>query len=967
MAGFMAGLAEGVKQGLDRLERQEAREQELAFKKAQAASAKRRFELQHELDKKKHLFEQKKYALEEFKRQKERRNTGMLELIKSGLVDPDLRYDFKVDPDATGDTDYTEERTMVRPDVQKTLDYFGLPADYARAKFEKEQIARSGTNLKILIDGVKNGEIHANDAFLENNPKVLEYFKRIGVAPTPEAFKKYSNNKVLQFSQTSILDKNKNNLGHTYRGLFNQAVLNKIPELTYLNIPPIMEDKKEIPFNDQAIQDIDNNPELPARLYMVINGALSNAAQKGEDHLDNVKNTLRQSKKLMSHLRQTRKYFKENPYIGSVGGDRQPLGIKYLSIAKDLNNFLDEKPDASSASSQVSEEPAQQQPKKPVAVSESRSSLEKVLFDGVTKTAYETIEPQFGSSSIGEFSKHPRYVNALAYAKFSDWGNDPLTSPQKRKLQQLGMNPDDIQRFSDPDVLMNEISDNFLEYAIAENLTDKQIQTIAPSLVSLNWLYYDKDDNTKWRSPMKEGAYAGDKQRPRKLLEEISNVRKAQDNVQDLLVLLNTNAELVANLKKEGNHRFVRQITQKVSTGTVFLQKAAAEFETLGKYLFGDNEEDIGFVGKDLEDIEIKDANGRVIGSVQKQLQIKMNQHLKDNKNTFINKEQKDLYARIQLQKVRLAYQLAGAFQGGGSGSRTISDQDFSIIMEAVWANNDADVASKLNELNHSLSRQLTKKQLQYKLEGNKSRLTENISDRVDKFSRIFYAKFREAVDDGRMAIQERSSSNLNTHISRKTIELPNGKIFSTLELDSRLANFDKKYIPLLQQRTDEALTQAKNIPDKELNALESGIRNYYQFRLRVYDQVFTMGKAYDAMVLKNRKFSPKHEENFGLITKLREEDIPHNERVETYYKLLEKNPELLKPLSQDKDAIVSYNQQEQEERFEKVLKTVAFIDFLRNLKGKQPFSKENIDTSNSSFEFDVTIENFANRIGVQF
>ena len=49
---------------------------------------------------------------------------------------------------------------------------------------------------------------------------------------------------------------------------------------------------------------------------------------------------------------------------------------------------------------------------------------------------------------------------------------------------------------------------------------------------------------------MSEGAYANDKQRPRKLLEEISSVEKAQDNVQDLLFLLDTNAELVAIFKK---------------------------------------------------------------------------------------------------------------------------------------------------------------------------------------------------------------------------------------------------------------------------------------------------------------------------------------------------------------------------------------------------------------------------------
>lgn len=47
-------------------------------------------------------------------------------------------------------------------------------------------------------------------------------------------------------------------------------------------------------------------------------------------------------------------------------------------------------------------------------------------------------------------------------------------------------------------------------------------------------------------------------------------------------------------------------------------------------------------------------------------------------------KEAYQLKARIEFSKVQLAYQLAGLFQGGGSGSRTISDADYAIIMKAL-------------------------------------------------------------------------------------------------------------------------------------------------------------------------------------------------------------------------------------------------------------------------------------------
>ena len=68
-----------------------------------------------------------------------------------------------------------------------------------------------------------------------------------------------------------------------------------------------------------------------------------------------------------------------------------------------------------------------------------------------------------------------------------------------------------------------------------------------------------------------------------------------------------------------------------------------------------------------------------------------------------MNKKHLAIYSKIQLQKVKLAYTLAGVFQGGSSGSRTISDQDFKIIMDALWSPNETRVKANLRELQHSL------------------------------------------------------------------------------------------------------------------------------------------------------------------------------------------------------------------------------------------------------------------------
>ena len=64
MAGFMAGLAEGYHRARDRMSAEEARKEELAYKRAKDKAAEERFKLTHGENIKQTEFARKKWLLE---------------------------------------------------------------------------------------------------------------------------------------------------------------------------------------------------------------------------------------------------------------------------------------------------------------------------------------------------------------------------------------------------------------------------------------------------------------------------------------------------------------------------------------------------------------------------------------------------------------------------------------------------------------------------------------------------------------------------------------------------------------------------------------------------------------------------------------------------------------------------------------------------------------------------------------
>ena len=140
---------------------------------------------------------------------------------------------------------------------------------------------------------------------------------------------------------------------------------------------------------------------------------------------------------------------------------------------------------------------------------------------------------------------------------------------------------------------------------------------------------------------------------------------------------------------QRGQRKLTNQVTQRVTGWTSGFDTFLQEFDSAVDFIWGDSDtsQDLR-KNENFENYTIVNSFGTRVGSFSDEIKTRMEEREK-SAYTFMDQEQKSIYAKLQLQKVRLAYQLAGVFQGGGSGSRTISDQDFKIILDALWGNNE--------------------------------------------------------------------------------------------------------------------------------------------------------------------------------------------------------------------------------------------------------------------------------------
>lgn len=165
-----------------------------------------------------------------------------------------------------------------------------------------------------------------------------------------------------------------------------------------------------------------------------------------------------------------------------------------------------------------------------------------------------------------------------------------------------------------------------------------------------------------------------------------------------------------------------------------------------------------------------------------------------DPKFTF-NEQDYRLQQRIQMAKVHLAYQMAGVFQGASSGSRTISDADFQIIQEALFATTNDATKAKLRELKSILHMAVVEQQSNLDAEGV-SRLDLHSDDTTALLLKVKrHLTQRQISDSGNT---KTSSAHLTSETS--TSQEIDRRLNSTISVANKIPEYAKGYFDNYQQ-----------------------------------------------------------------------------------------------------------------------------------------------------------------------
>ena len=171
-----------------------------------------------------------------------------------------------------------------------------------------------------------------------------------------------------------------------------------------------------------------------------------------------------------------------------------------------------------------------------------------------------------------------------------------------------------------------------------------------------------------------------------------------------------------------------------------------------------------------------------------KEARIKSRQALEARKDQGVSEEDYLLYQRIEMAKVKLAYKMAGVFQGASSGSRTISDADFRIILEALWGNTQKGTTQKLLELRSTLNTEFLLAK-SYKELAPITRLHNHVTNRLQQALKVtresVLAKELETYGSQNMSDDQKASD---------TTSSPNS-VLDGIKITSRDLKPDSKFV----------------------------------------------------------------------------------------------------------------------------------------------------------------------------
>ena len=361
MAGFLAGVAEGYKSARQRIEAREAREEELAYRRAKDKAQEERFKLTHAENIKQTEYAQKKYFLEKSiqqreklekqkkleKEQKDKRYKQITDAAMKGYVDFGDTYTIKeTEFGATGELDDTtvgpeglakmpwrkgDQLYVGNKRVQEAADALGLNLEQimlAGRQARQERGAKSvkvasdtaetiyGGSVKEALEAMQKGKI---PMFPANDPIWIK-IKRLNPHITHENVEKINHKQRISKRQTS--DREALNKGETipltgaYPSLLTKAIKSDNVHLLGLNIMPVRKEGKvqqhftrDI-FNKDEDDITNDDEELMIKFMTMMDGALQDSHSQGEDNYTKLINTLNTSTHLKNDLVKAYSHFK---------------------------------------------------------------------------------------------------------------------------------------------------------------------------------------------------------------------------------------------------------------------------------------------------------------------------------------------------------------------------------------------------------------------------------------------------------------------------------------------------------------------------------------------------------------------------------------------------------------------------------------------------------------------------------
>ena len=355
---------------------------------------------------------------------------------------------------------------------------------------------------------------------------------------------------------------------------------------------------------------------------------------------------------------------------------------------------------------------------------------------------------------------------------------------------------------------------NFSEQSRGDNITEADVIKDVSAAMIYNYNIQDQNHQLKAIDDKYTNA-------------ELKERRKQQSGIRKGLVDLGQAIRILSSATVKDNKYVGIDLGSSAAGVFAGLHELAINAQTSVKFLydrFTNNLKDINGKKISAKDIE-KIGNGNLKEELERHTQEslqKIKQGLVRKNNNLLSEDEYQTIKKLELLKVKIAYQMAGVFQGGTSGSRTISDQDYSIISKALWATTSEGTLTNLKLLRNTLTQGLMENEIALQI-GKRT----GSARHMERFVQTMFAQdwnnptqtYKGTASEKREIRKVESK----IYLGEKTPSITNSEFRETLSDPAMQAHFNKNNLSgaTLPENAQIVRDQAKQYTEKFVRLMD--------------------------------------------------------------------------------------------------------------------------------------------------